>query len=114
MSCAESYSLSTNSWKTLKSMHKIRGRFSAGVIGGELVACGGSDGASELNSVEAYDPVMDRWKALPDMLYRKSSAGCWDNFSLIYFIFAFDGDEDVFVCVCVCVINIHYITLKTE
>lgn len=86
MSCAESYSLSTNSWKTLKSMHKIRGRFSAGVIGGQLVACGGSDGASELNSVEAYDPVKDRWNAFPDMLHRKSSAGCCVHFKKMYFV----------------------------
>jgi kelch-like protein 17 (actinfilin) len=44
-------------------------------IDGLLYALGGNDGSSSLNSVERYDPKLNRWTLTTSMLTRRSSVG---------------------------------------
>lgn len=42
---------------------------------GFLYALGGNDGSSSLNSVEKYDPKMNKWTIVSSMVTRRSSVG---------------------------------------
>lgn len=42
---------------------------------GTLLALGGNDGSSSLNSVERYDPRLNKWTVVTSMLTRRSSVG---------------------------------------
>lgn len=42
---------------------------------GTLLALGGNDGSSSLNSVERYDPRLNKWTIVTSMLTRRSSVG---------------------------------------
>lgn len=42
---------------------------------GFLYALGGNDGSSSLNSVERYDPKVNKWTIVTSMLTRRSSIG---------------------------------------
>lgn len=44
-------------------------------IEGYLLTMGGNDGSSSLNSVEKYDPKLNKWQLLTPMLTRRSSIG---------------------------------------
>jgi len=44
-------------------------------IEGCLYALGGNDGSSSLNSVERYDPKLNKWTLVTSMLTRRSSVG---------------------------------------
>lgn len=44
-------------------------------IEGSLYALGGNDGSSSLNSVERYDPKLNKWTLVTSMLTRRSSVG---------------------------------------
>lgn len=45
----------TNSWKMLPSMRESRGRFQIAVINDKVYAIGGSNGTTELDSVEVLN-----------------------------------------------------------
>lgn len=45
----------TNSWRALPSMRESRGRFQIAVINDKVYAIGGSNGTTELDSVEVLD-----------------------------------------------------------
>lgn len=42
---------------------------------GSLLALGGNDGSSSLNSVEKYDVRLNKWTMMTSMLARRSSVG---------------------------------------
>lgn len=42
---------------------------------GLLYALGGNDGSSSLNSVEKYDPKLNKWTIVSSMVTRRSSVG---------------------------------------
>lgn len=43
--------------------------------GGYVFALGGSDGSASLNSVERYDPKVNKWTVVSSMVNRRSSLG---------------------------------------
>lgn len=43
--------------------------------GGFLYALGGNDGSSSLNSVERYEPLLNKWTIVTSMFTRRSSVG---------------------------------------
>ena len=45
-----------------------------GVVGEYIIAAGGYDGSTHLNSVEMYDPVTNVWSAKCPMRSQRSSA----------------------------------------
>lgn len=44
-------------------------------VEGVLFALGGNDGSSSLNSVERYDPRLNKWTVVNAMVARRSSVG---------------------------------------
>lgn len=44
-------------------------------IDGHIYAIGGNDGSSSLNSVEKYDPKLNKWSTVMSMVTRRSSVG---------------------------------------
>lgn len=42
---------------------------------GFLYAIGGNDGSSSLNTVERYDPLVNKWFSVNSMMLRRSSVG---------------------------------------
>lgn len=42
---------------------------------GFMYSLGGNDGSSSLNSVERYDPQLDKWTIVSSMVTRRSSIG---------------------------------------
>ncbi|KAH7671761.1 F-box domain-containing protein [Dioscorea alata] len=57
-----SFNASTNAWISAASMPTPRAFFSAATVGDQLVVAGG-----DLNSVDRYDPHMDRWTEISPM-----------------------------------------------
>ena len=47
--------------------------FGAAVLKSKIFAVGGSDYDEDHNSVECFDPRMNRWLSLPPMLVRRES-----------------------------------------
>ena len=73
----EVFDLYENTWSPMQSMRSSRGRFDVSQLQGKLFACGGSDGSSELKSVECYDPATENWQSLPNMRRSRSIAGIY-------------------------------------
>lgn len=44
-------------------------------IDGYIYAIGGNDGSSSLNSIERYDPKLNKWTMMTSMVTRRSSVG---------------------------------------
>ncbi|MDC1309611.1 immunoglobulin domain-containing protein, partial [Opitutales bacterium] len=57
----ESFDPSSNSWRPEASMTKQRNRPFVFVANSKFFVGGGQDGSSQLNSIEAYDPITKRW-----------------------------------------------------
>lgn len=53
----EQYIPTSNTWKVLPSMREARGRFQIAVISDKVYALGGSNGTTELDTVEMLDLV---------------------------------------------------------
>eukprot|EP01101_Sappina_pedata_P009573 TRINITY_DN562_c0_g1_i1.p1 TRINITY_DN562_c0_g1~~TRINITY_DN562_c0_g1_i1.p1 ORF type:complete len:818 (+),score=182.53 TRINITY_DN562_c0_g1_i1:2-2455(+) len=53
-------------------MSSPRCTFTASVVDGQVVAVGGFDGTRDLDSVEVYNPVRDRWRKLKSMPVARS------------------------------------------
>lgn len=60
----ERYDPKTNSWTFVAKMSCSRGGVGVASLGGLLYAVGGHNGKNYLNSVEAYDPLADRYVRL--------------------------------------------------
>ncbi|XP_013917355.1 PREDICTED: kelch-like protein 18 [Thamnophis sirtalis] len=66
----------------IRSCHKCRwtrrgdgGAMGTVVLDGQIYVCGGYDGTSSLNSVEAYSPETDKWTVVTPMSSNRSAAG---------------------------------------
>lgn len=51
----EQYIPETNTWKTMATMREARGRFQIAILGEKVYAVGGSNGTTELDTVEMLD-----------------------------------------------------------
>ena len=56
-------------------MKVARGRVAVAVLNNKLYAVGGSDGHTELRSVECYDPETNKWSFVAEMLQERSCPG---------------------------------------
>lgn len=82
---AEKYEAEENKWKTLPSMLEARGRFSACTLNNCVFAVGGSNGTTELSTVECYNREADKWSPIAPLPIAKSNAG--KLFSIFYQFF---------------------------
>ncbi|MFN2470504.1 MAG: kelch repeat-containing protein [Gaiellaceae bacterium] len=64
----DAYDFPSGSWKTgFAPLPTARGGFAATAMGGEIVVIGGEGGGKVFNTVEAYDPGANSWRALSPM-----------------------------------------------
>lgn len=78
----ESYNPSLNSWAELTPMKEPRGRFDVAVVKGKVYAVGGSNGTTELSTVEMYDPETGKWSRISSLPLARCNTGeigrnCW-------------------------------------
>lgn len=75
MASGERFSVKRNAWEPITSMHNRRSTHEVVAIDGSIYALGGNDGSSSLNSVEKYDPKINKWTVVSQMAIRRSSVG---------------------------------------
>ena len=56
-------------------MKSVRGRFSIGKYGNLVYACGGSDGNSDVKTIECYFSEEDKWEVIAEVPQPKASPG---------------------------------------
>lgn len=62
-------------WVSVEPMHCKRLGVGVAVINRLLYAVGGYDGERRLKSVECYNPELNKWTYVTDMLHPRSGAG---------------------------------------
>lgn len=96
----EAYDPVTNSWSTRAPMPTPRSALAVGVVNGVLYAVGGRDfisgnpnsvGYHSLETVEAYDPVTDRWTAKAPMPTSRGSLGVGVVNGVLYAVGGYDA-----------------------
>jgi len=75
LKCVELYDPVTNLWVTLSSMKEARGRFDIAVVKGKVYAIGGSNGTTELATVEKYDPQEKKWTQITPLPLARCNIG---------------------------------------
>ncbi|PIO54288.1 kelch repeat protein [Teladorsagia circumcincta] len=62
LSSVEKYNPATNEWTSVDAMKKKRYGLGVAVVNQMLLAVGGNDRTSDLDTVEAFDPKTNKWK----------------------------------------------------
>ncbi|XP_041460015.1 kelch-like protein 12 isoform X2 [Lytechinus variegatus] len=83
------------SWIDCAPMSVIRGLPGATVYNELIYIAGGFDGDSRHNSVETYDPQIDRWSTVTPMNMKRSGAGVTIANEMIYVFGGFDGSQHI-------------------
>lgn len=74
MSSVERFNHRASIWEPLPSMSNQRHCACAGVVGGKVYICGGTDGKTVLRSVERFDPGGTTWAEIAPMLRERTRA----------------------------------------
>lgn len=61
------------------------------LLSDKLVAIGGCDGSSSLDSIEVYDPELEEWRLGPNMTIPRSNVGAAVLNNYLYAIGGFSG-----------------------
>lgn len=88
MSSVACYSVKTNEWFSVSSMHCKRSSHATVSYGNRIFAIGGYDGKTSLKSAECYDANTDTWSSISSMNYSRSSFAA---VSLDRFIYVLGG-----------------------
>lgn len=67
-------------------MHNPRGAYGAAALNGLIYVAGGEDENGEINSVECYNPVKNRWKILSNMNAKRSQLTLIEHQGSLYAI----------------------------
>ncbi|KAL1501193.1 hypothetical protein ABEB36_006569 [Hypothenemus hampei] len=95
----EQYIPESNIWKSLPPMRENRGRFKITVIDKKVYAIGGSNGTTELDSVEMLDmETLNKWVKVPSMPIARSNMGCAEMNNLIYCVGGWNGEVGLKQC----------------
>ncbi|KRT80138.1 hypothetical protein AMK59_8821 [Oryctes borbonicus] len=94
----EQYIPESNKWSPLKPMRQGRGRFQIAILGDKVYAIGGSNGTTELDTVEMLDLNVGKWIDLPRLPLARSNPGVCDLDNLIYCIGGWNGQVGIKQC----------------
>jgi influenza virus NS1A-binding protein len=95
----EQYIPEINTWKPLPSMRENRGRFKIAVLNDKVYAIGGSNGTTELDSVEMLDLTkQEKWVKMPNLPLARSNMGVCTLDGLIYCIGGWNGQVGIKQC----------------
>lgn len=73
----ELYLPDSNTWKTMPSMREARGRFQIAIVGGKIYAVGGSNGTTELDTVEVLEENAEKWAKVTRLPLARSNSGTY-------------------------------------
>lgn len=79
-------------------MRESRGRVQIAVLDDKVYAIGGSNGTTELDSVEMLDLNVGKWVKMPKMPLAKSNIGVCELEGLIYCIGGWNGQVGIKSC----------------
>lgn len=79
-------------------MKGSRGRFQIAVTSGKAYAIGGSNGTTELDTMEMFDVDVDKWIKMPKLPLARSMAGVCELNGLIYCIGGWNGQAGMRQC----------------
>ncbi|KAI4467133.1 kelch protein [Holotrichia oblita] len=94
----EQYIPDSNKWSQLKPMRQGRGRFQIAILGDKVYAIGGSNGTTELDTVEMLDLNIGKWIDQPRLPLARSNPGVCDLNDLIYCIGGWNGQVGIKQC----------------
>ncbi|XP_050293521.1 influenza virus NS1A-binding protein homolog isoform X2 [Anthonomus grandis grandis] len=97
----EQYFPDLNSWKNLPAMRENRGRFKIAVVDKKVYAIGGSNGTTELDSVEMLDMeniTNGKWVKMPRMSVARSNLGVTELNGLIHCVGGWNGQVGLKQC----------------
>ena len=63
------------------------------MLDGRIIAVGGQDDDNNIRSCESYDPVSNKWEALPDMLTARSAPAATVLGGRLWVTGGFDGEQ---------------------
>ena len=93
----DKYIPETNTWEMLAPMREARGRFGIAVVNNKVYAIGGSNGSTELATVEVLDPEnATKWKTIASLPLARSNSGVCALGSKIYCIGGWNGEVNTF------------------
>lgn len=88
----DQYLPETNTWEVLASMREARGRFGIAVVNGRVYAIGGSNGSTELATVEMLDPGKEsKWARVASLPLARSNSGVCALNDMIFCIGGWNG-----------------------
>lgn len=64
--------MDTDEWTNIRTMLNVRMTHTLVAFNDKLLAVGGNDGTTSLNSVEEYDTTTDTWSSKTPMTTRRS------------------------------------------
>ncbi|KAH1006398.1 hypothetical protein HUJ05_007137 [Dendroctonus ponderosae] len=95
----EQYIPEANVWKALPQMRESRGRFKIVVVNKKVYAIGGSNGSTELDSVEMLEMEnIGKWAKVPAMPIARSNMGVTALNGLIYCVGGWNGQVGLKQC----------------
>ncbi|CAH1126183.1 unnamed protein product [Ceutorhynchus assimilis] len=95
----EQYIPEMNIWKNMPQMRESRGRFKITVVNNMVYAIGGSNGTTELDSVEMLDMEKNgKWIKMPPMSIARSNLGVTEMNGLIYCVGGWNGQVGLKQC----------------
>lgn len=95
----EQYNPETNTWKAMPAMRGSRGRFQIAILSGKVYAVGGSNGTTELDTVEMWNSTTTmKWIKIPKLPLARSNAGVCELDGLIYCIGGWNGQVGIKQC----------------
>ncbi|XP_015590524.1 influenza virus NS1A-binding protein homolog isoform X2 [Cephus cinctus] len=95
----DQYLPETNTWQVLSAMREARGRFGIAVVNGKVYAIGGSNGSTELDTVEVLNPEAGwKWSAIANLPLARSNSGVCALGKNIYCIGGWNGQAGIKQC----------------
>lgn len=64
-----------NTWQSMPPMREARGRFQIAVLNDNVYAIGGSNGTTELDTVEMLEPNSEKWAKVIRLPLARSNSG---------------------------------------
>ncbi|KAK5647250.1 hypothetical protein RI129_002142 [Pyrocoelia pectoralis] len=94
----EQYIPESNTWKLAPPMREARGRHQIAILDDKVYAVGGSNGTTELDTVEMLDLSVGRWTNLPKLPLARSNLGVCELGGVIYCVGGWNGHAGIKQC----------------
>lgn len=98
LKCVEAYDPSCNRWTAQRSMLEARGRVQIAVLAGSVYAVGGSNGSTELDTMECLPAGEHKWQKRCRLPLARSNAGVCTLDGRLYCVGGWNGQTGIRQC----------------